>query len=123
MKRQLLTNAIAVLLLSLAIFAESEHVALAQWTTTGNDVYTLNTGNVGVGTSTPLGRLSITGGTLGSGRTDMFQIWPTRLTFQQTTGDETNTGTIDYRGFDSGALGIGGAGTSSSSRLVHISGY
>jgi hypothetical protein len=36
------------------------------------------------------------------------------------SGDDPASGSIDYRGYDSGALGIVGAGTTISNRLVHL---
>src|SRR6185503_4723990 len=50
------TNLIAVaLLLLLGCFAE----ASAQWTTNGNDISNTNSGNVGVGTTTPTSLLEV----------------------------------------------------------------
>jgi hypothetical protein len=37
------------------------NVSMAQWTTTGNDIYNSNTGNVGVGTNTPASKLVVNG--------------------------------------------------------------
>jgi hypothetical protein len=40
----------------------SVSVALAQWTTVGNDVYNTNSGNIGIGTTTPGTKLEVNGG-------------------------------------------------------------
>src|SRR5215208_2982882 len=44
------------ILLSLILIVS---ISNAQWTTSGNDIYNTNTGNVGVGTSAPPARLSV----------------------------------------------------------------
>jgi len=41
--------------------------AHAQWATSGSNIYNTNTGNVGIGTTTPTAKLSITGWTTGYG--------------------------------------------------------
>lgn len=61
-------------------------------------------GNVGIGTTTPGERLEING----------------RLAFQRNTGDELNSGKIDYRGFDPNSLSLTGAGTTSTTRNVRV---
>jgi len=47
------------LLALIAIISAFPFFANAQWATTGSDIYNTNTGNVGVGTTTPQGRLDI----------------------------------------------------------------
>lgn len=36
-------------------------ITFSQWSTTGNDIFNSNTGNVGIGTSTPLAKLTVNG--------------------------------------------------------------
>lgn len=44
----------------------------------------------------------------------------TRWRFKQNAGDESGAGTIDYRGYDTNALSIVGAGTNGTNRTVHV---
>ncbi len=66
----------------------------------------INTGNFGIGTTTPSEKLTING----------------KFAFTQSPGDETNAGKIDYRGFDATALSVVGAGTGSN-RLIRLYDY
>jgi hypothetical protein len=65
------------------------------------------------------GALRISGGTDVQGTT-FANFTPTRWRLRVNTGDEANAGAIDYRGYDANALGIIGAGTTGTNRLVHI---
>ncbi|HEV2763446.1 MAG TPA: hypothetical protein VGV38_10760 [Pyrinomonadaceae bacterium] len=51
----------AAALLALLLLLALPGAARAQWATNGNDIYNTNSGNVGVGTATPQGRLHIAG--------------------------------------------------------------
>lgn len=53
------------LLLTLCLFfVLISNISIAQWTTSGTDIYNSNTGNVGVGTTVPGSRLDVQGGYL-----------------------------------------------------------
>ena len=50
------------LVLLIAVLALSSTPSVAQWATNGNDINNTNTGNVGVGTTTPASKLHVNGG-------------------------------------------------------------
>ena len=51
---------------SIAAFLSSPELARAQWTTSGNHIYNTNSGNVGIGMTTPFAGLYVAGGVYGS---------------------------------------------------------
>jgi hypothetical protein len=63
--------------------------------------------------------IHLTGGT-DTQSTSFSNFTKSRWRFAITAGDEPSAGAVDYRGFDSTALGIVGAGTAVGSRTVHI---
>jgi hypothetical protein len=50
-----------VLLFSIAVFASGQSAQAQQWTTSSNDIYSANSGNVGIGTTTPSQKLEVNG--------------------------------------------------------------
>lgn len=82
----------------------------SQWTTTGSNIY-YNTGNVGIGTTTPAEKLHLTG----KMRIDAANT----LEFGGgVMGKQTDAGKIGYQSFTTGALDIIGAGTSGTNRRL-----
>lgn len=79
-------------------------------------------GSVGIGTISPNAPLSIAG-TAGTSSTSFASFGGTKWRFQQTAGDESNAGVIDYRNFDANALSILGAGTSAGDRRIRLYNY
>jgi len=63
LKSARLSRFICLLMLSLLLVVSSTHVARAQWTTpdASNNINSTNSGNVGIGTSTPTAKLQVTG--------------------------------------------------------------
>ena len=59
-KGSLTPNPLAILFAALTILLAAG-AAPAQWTTNGNDINNTNTGNVGIGTTTPAGKLDLNG--------------------------------------------------------------
>ena len=53
---------VRTIVLLIAVPALSSTTSIAQWTTNGNDINNTNTGNVGVGTTTPASKLHVNGG-------------------------------------------------------------
>lgn len=74
-------------------------------------------GNFGIGTSTPASIFSVVGSSVSSTAHSSFGSTQWRMKIN--SGDEANSGTIDYRGFDPNALGIVGAGTGAN-RLIRM---
>lgn len=82
----------------------------SQWTTMGSNIY-YNTGNVGIGTTTPAEKLHLTG----KMRIDAANT----LEFGGgVMGKQTDAGKIGYQSFTTGALDIIGAGTSGTNRRL-----
>ncbi len=75
-------------------------------------------GNVGIGTTGPASILSVVGTAVSS--TVHSSLGSTQLRMKLTSGDETNSGTLDYRGFDANALSMVGAGTAGTNRLIRM---
>lgn len=69
--------------------------AVGQWTTVGNDIYNTNTGNVGIGTATPVFKLQVNGGAVYVSRSpnndyllfdhSSVNTWRTRITTDNTS--------------------------------------
>ena len=78
-------------------------------------------GNVGIGTSVPASVLSVVGTAVTS--TAHSSFGSTQWRMKLTGGDETNSGTLDYRGFDANAFSIVGAGTAGTNRLIRMFEY
>jgi hypothetical protein len=57
-----LQRSAALTIFALVLLALLPHSAAAQWTTNGNDINNTNSGNVGVGTTTPGAKLHVAGG-------------------------------------------------------------
>ena len=53
---------VRTIVLLIAVLGLSSTTSVAQWATTGNDINNTNTGNVGVGTTTPASKLHVNGG-------------------------------------------------------------
>lgn len=75
-------------------------------------------GNVGIGTIAPASVLSVVGTAASSSVHSSFGSTQWRMKLNGT--DEVNSATIDYRGFDATALGIVGAGTAGTNRLIRM---
>jgi hypothetical protein len=80
-------------------------IANAQWATNGNDIYSTNTGNVGIGTSTPAVKLDVKGNINTSGIT-LSESWDNVLSSYDNGNAFQLIGT--YRGWDSKAIYIAG---------------
>ncbi len=79
-------------------------------------------GTVGIGmTTTPWSALSIVG--TATSTTLHTSFGSTQWRMKLNVGDEGNSGTLDYRGFDANALSIVGAGTSNTNRLIRLHDY
>jgi len=73
----------------------SPFFAVGQWTTVGNDIYSTNTGNVGIGTATPVFKLQVNGGAVYVSRSpnndyllfdhSSVNTWRTRITTDNTS--------------------------------------
>lgn len=57
----------------------------AQWTTSGNDIYNTNTGNVGIGNTTPTEKLTLSGNLKLTG--GIYWDWPNRIIEQYADPD------------------------------------
>ena len=69
--------------------------------------------SVGIGTTSPTAPLCVAG-TAGAASSAFAALGGQRWRLQQATGDESNAGWLDYRGFDPASLRIVGAGVSGS---------
>jgi hypothetical protein len=85
--------------LSVAYFAN------AQWATNGNDIYSTNTGNVGIGTSTPAVKLDVKGN-INATRITLFEEWDNVLCSSDNGNNYQLIGT--YRGWDNKGIYIAG---------------
>lgn len=69
-----LTTVMAILALMVWLGMSHQTLGQSQWTTNGNNINNTNTGNVGIGTSTPNAKLVVIGGNVGLGSNDM-ETW------------------------------------------------
>jgi hypothetical protein len=69
--------------------------------------------SVGIGATSPTSPLCVAG-TAGPASTSFAAFGGQRWRLQQASGDESNAGCLDYRGFDSASLSIVGAGVTGS---------
>ena len=105
--------------LSIAYFAD------AQWLPNGNDIYNTNTGNVGIGTSTPGVKLDVVGAIRSSGLT-LYENWDNVLSSQDNGNSYQLIGT--YRGWDAKGIYLAGynagnavaSGTNMATERVYI---
>lgn len=81
------------------------------WSVNGSDIYNNTSGNVGIGTTTPLGKLHIAGDVKIDGNNSIE--FGANL-----VGKEFNAGKIGYQTFTAGALDITGAGTDGTNRKI-----
>ena len=80
------------------------------WSAAGSDIYNNNAGNVGIGTTTPLGKLHIAGDVKIDGNNS--------IEFGAGFAKEPNAGKIGYQTFTADALDIVGAGTTGVNRKI-----
>jgi len=101
------------------IYADSNNIVFHQGS--GNQAF-LFQNYTGSNTAqiTSDGRFLTTSITDSLSQTTYGSFCSTRWRFKVSSGDEQSAGTIDYRGFDPNALGIVGAGTTSTNRKVTI---
>lgn len=80
-------------------------IAGAQWSTTGTDIYNTNTGNVGIGTTTPAAKLDVRGNMYAT-RVTLFEEWDNVLCSIDNGNYYQLIGT--YRGWDSKGVYVAG---------------
>ena len=80
--------------------------ATAQWTTSGANIYNSNTGNVGIGTTTPLTKLQIST----SATNDGLRIYQTGTTATAVGLFNNSSGGRNYALFSTGSGNVEGAG-------------
>ncbi|MGF7076232.1 hypothetical protein [Mucilaginibacter sp. 3215] len=88
------------LMLITVLFVSISNYLFAQWTPSGNDIYNSNTGNVGIGTSTPKAILDM-GKPLNPGQVSTILA---RLSEGYSAGGGTYLGTVGYNTQPSGTI-------------------
>ncbi len=90
----------------------------SQWDTLGNNIYNTNTGNVGIGTSAPNGKLTITTNAGGGMATYISMRYNDAAAADYTISRNGTTGHLEFNGNQTGYVGYGfngsvGVGTAS----------
>jgi hypothetical protein len=78
--------------------------AHSQWTTTGTTIYNSNTGNVGIGTSTPGAKLEVAGPALLMTGTNKFYFYEVTNVDRALAGIRVNAGNPVFNAKDNGVL-------------------
>src|SRR5712691_5540176 len=87
----------AIGLALLILFAQPQTVSAQQWTTNGNDISNTNTGNVGVGLTTPLYKFDVLSGTNIIARFGSTAAANTQVLFNAPSGYNSNL-TLQHAG-------------------------
>lgn len=88
----------------------------AQWATSGDDIYSTNTANVGIGTTTPQVKLDVRG-SLNATRVTLFEEWDNVLCSVDNGNNYQLIGT--YRGWDTKGIYIGGYNAGNAAPVGH----